>query len=64
MQNYQLTALIFLVVYYVFIIGLSLYRRMVKSEVDYFLANRTWMECLLCHGRTNDLFGYCFSISC
>ena len=35
MQTYQLTALIFLVLYYAFVIGLSLYRKMVKSEMDY-----------------------------
>ncbi len=57
MQNYQLTALIFLVIYYVFIIGLSLYRRMVKSEVDYFLANRTFPAWILAFSYAASWFG-------
>jgi SSS family solute:Na+ symporter len=57
MQNYQLTALIFLVVYYVFVIGLSLYRRMVKSEVDYFLANRTFPAWILAFSYAASWFG-------
>jgi SSS family solute:Na+ symporter len=57
MQNYQLTALIFLVIYYAFIIGLSLYRRMVKSEVDYFLANRTFPAWILAFSYAASWFG-------
>jgi SSS family solute:Na+ symporter len=57
MQNYQLIALIFLVIYYAFIIGLSLYRRMVKSEVDYFLANRTFPAWILAFSYAASWFG-------
>jgi SSS family solute:Na+ symporter len=57
MQNYQLTALIFLIIYYAFIIGLSLYRRMVKSEVDYFLAGRTFPAWILAFSYAASWFG-------
>ncbi len=57
MQNYQLTALIFIIVYYAFIIGLSLYRRMVKSELDYFLANRTFPAWMLAFSYAASWFG-------
>ena len=61
MASHQLTALIFIVVYYVFVIGLSLYRRMVKSELDYFLASRTFAAWILI--STSLGFGAGFSTS-
>jgi SSS family solute:Na+ symporter len=57
MQSFQLTALIFLIVYYAFVIGLSLYRRMVKSEVDYFLANRSFPAWVLAISYAASWFG-------
>ena len=57
MANYQIMALIFIVVYYVFIIGLSLYRKMVKSEVDYFLAGRTFPAWILAFSYAASWFG-------
>ena len=57
MANYQLTALIFIVVYYAFVIGVSLYRRMVKSELDYFLASRTFPAWILAFSYAASWFG-------
>jgi SSS family solute:Na+ symporter len=57
MASHQLTALIFIVVYYVFVIGLSLYRRMVKSELDYFLASRTFPAWILAFSYAASWFG-------
>ncbi|MCK4804605.1 MAG: hypothetical protein KAT88_08600, partial [Spirochaetes bacterium] len=57
MANYQIMALIFIVVYYVFVIGLSLYRKMVKSEVDYFLAGRTFPAWILAFSYAASWFG-------
>jgi len=57
MANYQLTALVFIVVYYAFVIGLSLYRRMVKSELDYFLASRTFPAWILAFSYAASWFG-------
>ena len=57
MQSFQLTALIFLIVYYAFVIGLSLYRRMVKSEVDYFLAGRSFPAWVLAISYAASWFG-------
>ncbi len=57
MQTYQLTALIFLVLYYAFVIGLSLYRKMVKSEMDYFLANRKFPAWILAVSYAASWFG-------
>lgn len=57
MENYQLMALIFIVIYYAFVIGLSLYRRMVKTEIDYFLAGRTFPAWILAFSYAASWFG-------
>jgi SSS family solute:Na+ symporter len=57
MESYQVTALIFIVVYYAFVIGLSLYRKMVKSEMDYFLASRTFPAWILAFSYAASWFG-------
>jgi len=57
MANYQITALVFIVVYYAFVIGLSLYRKMVKTELDYFLASRTFPAWILAFSYAASWFG-------
>ncbi len=57
MESFQVTALIFLILYYAFVIGLSLYRKMVKSEIDYFLANRTFPAWILAISYAASWFG-------
>jgi SSS family solute:Na+ symporter len=57
MAPFQIAALAFLVVYYLFIIGLSVYRKMVKSEIDYFLANRTFPAWILAISYAASWFG-------
>ena len=57
MQSFQVSALIVLIVYYAFVIGLSLYRRMVKSEVEYFLAGRSFPAWILAFSYAASWFG-------
>ena len=57
LSNLQISALVSLVLYYAFIIGLSVYRRMVKSEMDYFLANRTFPAWVLAISYAVTWFG-------
>lgn len=57
METYQLVALVFIVLYYAFIIGLSIYRKMVKTEIDYFLANRTFPAWVLAFSYAASWFG-------
>ena len=57
METYQIVAVVFLVLYFGFVIGLSLYRRMVKSEMDYFLANRTFPYWILAISYAASWFG-------
>jgi len=57
METYQTVGLIFIIIYYAFVIGLSLYRKMVKSEIDYFLANRKFPAWILAVSYAASWFG-------
>ncbi len=57
MESYQLAAIIFIIIYYAFIIGLSIYRKVIKSEMDYFLANRTFPAWVLAFSYAASWFG-------
>jgi SSS family solute:Na+ symporter len=57
MANYQIMALIFILIYYAFVIGLSLYRKKVKTEMDYFLAGRTFPAWILAFSYAASWFG-------
>jgi len=57
METFQIIAIVFLILYFAFVIGMSLYRRMVKSEVDYFLASRTFPAWILAVSYAASWFG-------
>jgi SSS family solute:Na+ symporter len=57
MENYQVMALIFILIYYAFVIGLSLYRKKVKTEKDYFLAGRSLPAWILAFSYAASWFG-------
>jgi len=57
MKTYQIVAILFVLVYYAFIIGLSLYRKKIKSEEDYFLASRTFPAWILTFSYAASWFG-------
>jgi len=46
-----------MVAYFAFIIGLSIYRRMVKTELDYFLAGRKFPYWILAVSYAASWFG-------
>lgn len=57
METFQIVALVFMVAYFAFIIGLSIYRRMVKTELDYFLAGRKFPYWILAVSYAASWFG-------
>ncbi len=57
MEKYQVMALVFILIYYAFVIGLSLYRKKVKTEMDYFLAGRSFPAWILAFSYAASWFG-------
>ncbi len=57
METFQIVAIVFLIIYFVFVIGLSIYRRMVKTEIDYFLAARKFPAWILAVSYAASWFG-------
>jgi SSS family solute:Na+ symporter len=57
MESHHLVALIFLILYFAFIIGLSMYRRMVKTELEFFLADRKFPHWILAVSYAASWFG-------
>jgi SSS family solute:Na+ symporter len=57
METHHLVALIFLIVYFAFIIGLSMYRRLVKTELQFFLADRKFPHWVLAVSYAASWFG-------
>jgi SSS family solute:Na+ symporter len=57
MEAHHLVALILMIVYFVFIIGLSVYRRLAKTELDFFLADRKFPHWILAISFAASWFG-------
>jgi SSS family solute:Na+ symporter len=57
MDTHHLVALIIMIVYFVFIIGLSVYRRLAKTELDFFLADRKFPHWILAISFAASWFG-------
>ena len=57
METHHLVALIVIIVYFVFIIGLSVYRRLAKTELDFFLADRKFPHWILAISFAASWFG-------
>jgi len=57
MDTHHLVALIFMIAYFAFIIGLSVYRRLAKTEMDFFLANRKFPHWILAISFAASWFG-------
>lgn len=57
MDTHHLVALIFMIVYFAFIIGLSVYRRVAKTELDFFLADRKFPHWILAVSFAASWFG-------
>jgi SSS family solute:Na+ symporter len=57
MDTHHLVALIVIIVYFVVIIGLSVYRRLAKTELDFFLADRKFPHWILAVSFAASWFG-------
>jgi SSS family solute:Na+ symporter len=57
MDTHHLVALILMIVYFAFIIGLSMYRRLAKTELDFFLADRKFPHWILAISFAASWFG-------
>ena len=57
MDTHHLVALIVIIVYFVFIIGLSVYRRLAKTELDFFLGDRKFPHWILAVSFAASWFG-------
>lgn len=57
MDTHHVVAMVFVILYFAFIIGLSVYRRLAKTELDFFLADRKFPHWILAISFAASWFG-------